>query len=190
MAEALLSVGGQNVTLDDIRAKAKHEPLKAYLRGAKPVAMKRRAEPSAEYVARMAALRARLEESEYQTLVGAEESYSGIVGGVSFSQLERNQISTIFNILLTMAAVGTAAWYWTAYRPPIVRVSLSLTSALVLGIVETILYARYLSNVAEAERRRAQASKHKAGLVPSKLMHESGRNEKPAMHRPELKKDR
>lgn len=72
-------------------------------------------------------------------------------------QMDKSHLSTVVNVLVTMAATAYGLWWWTRYNWTLgARVALCLTGALLLGVAETFLYVRYVQGVTEASRRRRE----------------------------------
>lgn len=109
------------------------------------------------YRARMRALEASLAEASYQSLVAPREtvSASGLTIASSCDtsdkedeRREKNQISTMINIAISMMTAAMAAWYWTPQGVSLPkRVLICFASAIALGAAEVFLYLRYLVKI-------------------------------------------
>jgi len=115
-----------------------------------------KAQPSPEYVALMARLRREQEQREYAKLV----SKRGLDNSV---EEEKDDISPslVLNILLSVVMCAVAMFYLTRWWPNDgLRVLVSLSAGIVVGVAEVTVYAGYLRKVKESrEKERAKREK-------------------------------
>lgn len=122
---------------------------------------------SPEFESMMAKLRLRQAEIEYQRLIKPkpefqtlhEEDILSTLLAAQQTKEVKNQITTIVNILVSVASVAYAAWYWTGSSwglQTVWRVLLMVLAGLLVLIAEVVVYMGYVRRVHEA-RTREQA---------------------------------
>lgn len=150
------------------------------LRGTKVVKPPEPEKPpkSPEFLAQMERLRAQAQEQEYQALVkGLKEPASLSVDPADEGEIKpgqmakeiKEQLSAIVNILLSVASVAWALWYWTASSMNIslaTRTLLSLFGAGVILVAEVFIYTRYKFKVDDA-RQKERGKKEKVQVISS-----------------------
>lgn len=130
--------------------------LKSLMRGIKVYHTPKAPRPvNADYEARMQALRDRLEEQSYQSLV-QDTAHSALADTRSELRELKNQLSTVINVLISIFTAAMASWYWTPSWPVGSRVLASLGSAIGLGAIEAFLYFRYLAKIQQSNQREAK----------------------------------
>lgn len=125
-----------------------------------------RPEPSEEYKALMARLRADQERREYKTLLEKQEAesqqaLSGQIGEETQEEVKDDiSPSLILNMLLSVVMCAWVAFYLTKWWPNDgIRVLVSLATAVVVGVAEVTVYAAYLRKVEDSrnkERRKRE----------------------------------
>lgn len=117
---------------------------------------------SPEFLTQMELLRRRNKELEYQRLIKNDASLSlASVGDPVMSPSQeakqlKHQITTIFNVLVSVCSVSYAVWYWTDSSMRIsapARVLLSLFFGLLVLIAEVVVFNGFLSRVEDARRK-------------------------------------
>lgn len=128
-----------------------------------------------EYEAMMAKLRLKQAEVEYQRLVRPKPEYETL-HETDFTSMPlaaqqakevKNQITTIINVLVSVASVAYAAWYWTGSSwglDPVWRVLFMVLAGLLVLIAEVVVYMGYIRRVDEA-RTRERAKKEVKKVV-------------------------
>ncbi|KAK5099468.1 hypothetical protein LTR70_002368 [Exophiala xenobiotica] len=143
--------------------------LNTLLRGTKPYIAPPppKPEPSAEYKALMARLRADQERREYRAMVAKQEAesqqaLSGQIGTDRDEEEGKDDISPslVLNIVLSVVMCAGVAFHLTRWWPNDgVRVLVSLGTAILVGVAEVTVYAAYLRKVEESktmERRKKE----------------------------------
>ncbi|BFZ60551.1 hypothetical protein YB2330_001588 [Saitoella coloradoensis] len=165
---AEISQALQQTTTDD--EKKAEWGLSALMKGTSVyIPEKETKQPNPKYVAHLESLRRQNEEKEYASMVGtaAHLSPSGLTisptAGLSPDDARelRSHLSTILNIFLTMASMFAAIWVWGKHWSLVTRVLVGLASAIALGVVETIVYLRYLSKVEDGRERERKKLERK-----------------------------
>ena len=105
---------------------------------------------SQTYLDLMARLRLEQQEREYQELLGNRAQPTQIKPDSIDAKQIKEEITTIFNILISVAAVAWAMWHWTVYMPVQVRTLASLFGAILILVAEVVVYMGYRRRVAEA----------------------------------------
>lgn len=117
-----------------------------------------------EYLKTMQRLQLEQKEKEYQRLVNPSPEFqtlyeptkgSTISAGQAHKEL-KSHITTMFNILISVASVVYAIWYWTATSWRLqdsYRVLLCLFFGLLVLVAEVVVYMGYLNRVEEARVR-------------------------------------
>ncbi|EXJ94584.1 hypothetical protein A1O1_02980 [Capronia coronata CBS 617.96] len=118
-------------------------------------------QPSPEYVALMDRLRKEQEQRDYAHMVSKRAS---VYGGVEEGEgEERDDISPslVLNILLSIVLCAIAMFYLTRWWPNDgLRVLVSLSTGMVVGVAEVTVYAGYLRKVRlSKEKERAKREK-------------------------------
>ncbi|CCK68296.1 Vph2p KNAG_0A06370 [Huiozyma naganishii CBS 8797] len=119
---------------------------------------------SPEFKQHLDALRSKLDEQEYQKMVGNDHRDSnGALGynetdeWISPAQMSkqiREQVTTVFNVLVSVASVVFAIWYWSKSSkrfPTHIRILLCLFFGLLVLIAEVVVYNGYLKKIDEAK---------------------------------------
>lgn len=117
-----------------------------------------------EFIKSMEILRSKALEQEYRDLVDPP-SHSTLFQTTDLDELlspaqagreAKSHVTTIFNILVSVASVAYAVWYWTATSwalPPSLRVLLCVFFALLVLVAEVVVYLGYLNRIEEARVR-------------------------------------
>ncbi|KAE8266228.1 hypothetical protein A4X09_0g6118 [Tilletia walkeri] len=80
------------------------------------------------------------------------------------------QISAVLNIVVSMGAVATAAWWAAGSASVIWKTLVCLLLAIVVGVAETVMYARYWRvSVEQTATRKAKMTGFDAGKAPIPL---------------------
>lgn len=144
-----------------------------------------------EYLALMAKLRRQQEETEYYDLLGGAANsralgYDAATGDDELTpgqqiKVVREQITTIFNIAISGAAVAYAAWYWSAVYAnwSVARRTLLAVFAFLLTVLaEVVVYLGYLRRVEDAKLKERKLKEKKEVLNSVELQNASADNEK------------
>ncbi|ODQ53371.1 hypothetical protein SAICODRAFT_7093 [Saitoella complicata NRRL Y-17804] len=165
---AEISKAIRQTTTDDAK-KAQWE-LSALMKGTSVYIPKKEIkQPDPKYLAHLESLRRQNEEKEYASMFGTAThlSPSGLTisptAGLSPDDARelRSHLSTILNIFLTMASMFAAVWVWGKHWSLVTRVLGGLASAIALGLVEAIVYLRYLSKVEDGRKREKKKLERK-----------------------------
>lgn len=119
---------------------------------------------SKQFLKSMEVLRLRAKEEEYQRLVRPsphqtlyEEKFDAEhLSPAQAAKEVKSHITTIFNILISVASVVYAIWYWTSTSWAIrdsYRVLLCLFFGLLVLIAEVVVYMGYLNKIEDAKIR-------------------------------------
>lgn len=120
--------------------------------------------PSPEYVALMARLRAEQEQRDYKTMLAREayEERRALLGQDPDEEKDDISPSLVLNILLSVVMCAGAAFYMTRWWPNDgVRVLVSLTTGIVVGVAEVTVYAGYLRKVEESRAKETKLREKK-----------------------------
>lgn len=126
---------------------------------------------SSEFKEQLEQLNLKLQEREYQEMVKRKDDISSktkITMGISndndntdwitpaqINKQIKEQITTIFNILVSVASVVYAIWYWTnssGYFALEVRILLCLFFGLLILVAEIVVYNSYLNKIEVAKQ--------------------------------------
>ncbi|KAL7271040.1 Vacuolar ATPase assembly integral membrane protein [Rhizina undulata] len=108
-------------------------------------------EPTPEYKALMARLRAEAEAKEYASLVSGV-SPEGIDDDFTMKDL-KSQLSIIANVLLSTFATAVAVWMVASSWDVPERLALAFTTALVVCIAEVVIFGGYMRRMEEGKAR-------------------------------------
>lgn len=119
---------------------------------------------TAEFIKSMEALRANALEQEYRQLVNPsphstlfpQTGLEELINPAQAGREAKSHITTIFNILISVASVAYAIWYWTATSwalPISLRVLMCVFFALLVLVAEVVVYLGYLNRIEEARVR-------------------------------------
>lgn len=153
----------------NLRFKEKYEPGKSY---------------SKEFREQLETLKLRQQELEYQQLIRRYKGREGsrVVASLKLDSDEeeltpaqmnkqiKEQITTVFNILLSVVSVVFAIWYWSGSSMNIdvpYRVLLCLFFGILVLVAEVVVYNSYLNKIEEA--RALERSKKEKKKVLKKL---------------------
>lgn len=123
-----------------------------------------RPEPTPEYVALMARLRAEQEQRDYKALVArqAYEEQKALLGQDLEEQKDDISPSLVLNVLLSVVMCAGVAFHLTRWWVNDgVRVLVSLGTGLVVGVAEVTVYAAYLRKVDESRRKERRLKEKK-----------------------------
>lgn len=128
---------------------------------------------SKEFLKSMETLRLKAKEDEYQALVNPAPQYKTLYEVSTKEQASaaqtiketKSHLTTIFNVLISVASVVYAIWYWTdtswklsnAYR-----VLLCLFFGILVLVAEVVVYMGYLNKIEDArvkERNKKEVKK-------------------------------
>ncbi|ODV78261.1 uncharacterized protein CANTADRAFT_90627 [Suhomyces tanzawaensis NRRL Y-17324] len=125
-----------------------------------------------EFIKSMERLRLEAKEREYERLVNPspqhqtlyEQSNDQLTPAQAHKEL-KSQVTTIVNILISVASVAYAIWYWTDTSWKLkdsYRILLCLFFALLVLVAEVVVYLGYLNKIEDAkvtERRTKEVKK-------------------------------
>lgn len=192
-AEKEKIISSSRIMFDDLKRIHTMAPSKMqllqYMSDMIPVfeVYERKADPekkTKEYVTLMTRLRLEQEEKEYRQLLRKEVgSYVSEVDGIGkyafmrHSEVDVNkldigletkavkyQMTTIFNIFLTVASVGYAVWYWSdssAFIGNELRVLLSIFASILVLVAEVVVFGGYMRKVDDARDRERHVAERK-----------------------------
>lgn len=129
---------------------------------------------SEEFKAQLNRLRAVQEEKEYQQMINRDGLYEGSDENEAPSVAQMNkeikeQVSAVFNVLLTVFGSVYAVWYATGYGWDIhLRVLLCLFSGILVLIADVVMYNAYYRKIEEA--RRVERGKKESKKVLKRLV--------------------
>lgn len=135
---------------------------KLYVREYIPEECTRRKPKSKEYIEYMNKLRMEEQANEFDRLVNKRSEFQTLYDHMSKDSLTplqehkqvKSQITTIFNIFISVASVTYAIWYWSNSSMRLndaYRVLLCLFFGLIVLIAEVFVYMSYLNKVEEAK---------------------------------------
>lgn len=113
-----------------------------------------------EFQKQLDEIRLRLQEEEYKQLINNNKNKFGSISDDSpaptFADINKeikNQVTTIFNILLSVCSVVYAIWYWTQnYNSLSTRVLMCLFFGLLVLVAEVVVFNSYLRKVDLAKK--------------------------------------
>lgn len=142
-----------------------HVPLSELVRGTEvyfePVVVP---EKSKDYLDLMAKLRVQQQEREYQELLGNKEDPVRLKPGSIDAKAVKEEITTIFNIMISVGAVAYAIWRWTPHWSLQTRTLASIFGAFFILVAEVVVYLGYRRRVDEA-REAAKNLKEKRKVI-------------------------
>lgn len=178
-----------------LKNESKNERIMYYLSDMKPIFeiyedKVRGGEKSPEFIKLMEKLQKEEDEKNYRTLINRgmynviENEVDGIgkykflkEGGLIGYNKEnsigtqakemKHQITTIFNIMITVVSVGYAVWYWSGSSMNINngnRILLSLFSSILVLVAEVVVFGGYLRKVEEARDKERKVVERKQVL--------------------------
>lgn len=125
-----------------------------------------------EFLKSMELLRLKASEEEYRQLIKPKQEFTTLYDeeDENFNPAQahkevKSHITTIFNILISVASVVYAIWYWTDSSWKIkdsYRVLLCLFFGLLILVAEVVVYMSYLNKIDEAkikERNKKEVKK-------------------------------
>lgn len=128
-----------------------------------------------EFKEQLEKLRLKQEEIEYQKLVKGDDNKTNNLFNVKEGdELEltpaqinkqiKEQVTTIFNILLSVVSVVFAIWYWTGTSMRIetqYRILLCLFFGILVLVAEVVVYNSYLTKIDDAKQRERNKKERK-----------------------------
>lgn len=120
-----------------------------------------------EFRKQLETLRLQMEEKNYQTMLkrnGVTLSSNSTDGEISLAQINRElkeQITTIFNILVSVVSVIWAIWYWSSSLAPQWRILLCLFFGILILIADVVVYSSYLRKIDEAKDKERKKKEQK-----------------------------
>lgn len=121
-------------------------------------------EKSQEYLDLMSELRLRQQEKEYQELIGRNEEQTVIKPGTIEAKALKEEVTTIFNITISVVAVAWAIWKWTPYWSVQSRTLACLFGSILILVAEVVVYLGYRRRVNDA-RNTAKVLKEKRKII-------------------------
>ncbi|SCV01587.1 LAME_0G17194g1_1 [Lachancea meyersii CBS 8951] len=119
-------------------------------------------------------LRLELNEQEYQEMVKRDGLTTfhdeDNLTPAQMNKQVKEQVTTVFNILVSVVSVVFAAWYWSgssAGMKPHNRIILCLFSGILILVAEVVVYNSYLRKIDEARKR--EKSKREVKTVIKQL---------------------
>ncbi|SCU89974.1 LANO_0D07096g1_1 [Lachancea nothofagi CBS 11611] len=129
---------------------------------------------SEEFKKQLGRLRLEQDEKEYQDMVRRDKLATfhddEALTPAQMSKQVKEQITTVFNILVSVVSVVFAAWYWSgssAGMKPHNRIFLCLFGGILILVAEVVVYNSYLRKIDEARVR--ERSKKEVKTVVEKL---------------------
>ena len=130
-----------------------------------------------EFKEQLNKLRLMQQENEYQKLVNKEKEHSSLVHVKEGDELElspaqinkqiKEQVTTIFNILLSVVSVVFAIWYWTGTSMRVevqYRILLCLFFGILVLVAEVVVYNSYLNKI-DAAKQKERRKKEKKKVI-------------------------
>lgn len=139
---------------------------------------------SEDFKKSLAKLKLQQDEEEYQNMIKKSDLITGGRGPdeeITLAQINRQikeQITTVFNILVSVGSVVFAVWYWSgssARLAPQYRVLLCLFFGILVLVAEVVVYNSYLTKIHEAKTKE-QSKKETKKVV--KTLTFSGQKDK------------
>lgn len=127
---------------------------------------------TAEYHALMENLREQQQEKEYRQLIGQPTDGSTTLPSIGQeAKVVKEQLTTVFNILISAASVVAALWYWTKTGnwKDSTRTLLCIFGGLLTLVAEVVVYLGYIRRVNEA-RLTEQQLKEVSYVVSSEVI--------------------
>lgn len=112
-----------------------------------------------EYLER---LKIQQQEKDYQRLISTNtelDAYRDEEGSVTLAQMNREmkeQVTTVFNILVSVVSVSFAFWYWSGSSSGMAlhyRILISLFFGILVLIAEVVVYNSYLQRISDARAK-------------------------------------
>lgn len=113
-------------------------------------------------------------EEEYQTLVNKEKDSNGLfhvkdgddlnLSPAQINKQIKEQVTTIFNILISVISVIFAIWYWTSSSMNIqvqYKILLCLFFGILVLVAEVVVYNSYLTKIDEARNKEINQKEKK-----------------------------
>ncbi|CUS20667.1 LAQU0S01e11870g1_1 [Lachancea quebecensis] len=125
-----------------------------------------------EFKEHLEQLRSEQEEKDYQAMVrrdglGAMLENGEVLTPAQMTKQVKEQVTTVFNILVSVVSVVFAVWYWTGsstrMEPP-TRVLLCLFGGILVLVADVVVYNSYLRKIEEA-RVRERSKKERKTVV-------------------------
>ncbi|KAL3232261.1 Vacuolar ATPase assembly integral membrane protein VPH2 [Nakaseomyces bracarensis] len=132
---------------------------------------------SAEFRRDLEKLRASLDEMEYQEIVRHRKLNMFVdnddddLTPAQMNKQIKEQVTTVFNILISVVSVVVAIWYWSRNSHVLQvhhRVLLCLFFAILVLVAEVVVYSSYLRKIDEA--RKHEKSKKERKRVVKKIV--------------------
>ncbi|GMM53284.1 hypothetical protein DASB73_042470 [Starmerella bacillaris] len=101
---------------------------------------------TAEYLQLMKDLRSKQQEYEYKKLIADQNPDIKQTIDFKISKDVQDQLTVILNVLISIAAVTWAFWYWCSSWDLGARVLMSLGAGAITGAAEVTVFVRYLRN--------------------------------------------
>lgn len=132
----------------------------------------KRPKQTEEFKKQMEQLRESAKEQEYQNLIkNSEFSRTAPANNNNDDDLSPNQmmkevkeqVTTIFNVLVSVGSVAWALWYWSGSSMGLgyaARTLMALFGALIVLIAEVVIYSRYKYKVDDARKTERKKKEH------------------------------
>ncbi|CAR22496.1 VPH2-like protein [Lachancea thermotolerans] len=125
-----------------------------------------------EFKEHLEKLRSEQEEKDYQAMVrrdglGAMLEDREELTPAQMAKQVKEQITTVFNVLVSVVSVVFAVWYWTGsstHMEPPTRVLLCLFGGILVLVADVVVYNSYLRKIEEA-RVRERSKKERKTVV-------------------------
>lgn len=126
-----------------------------------------------EFKQQLQRLKLQQQETDYQQLIkksgppGATVADEDMVTPAQMHREVKEQVTTVFNILVSVVSVSFALWYWSGSSSGMAlhyRVLISLFFGILVLIAEVVVYNSYLQRVSDA-RAREKCKKERKKVV-------------------------
>lgn len=134
------------------------------------------------YIELMARLKRDEEEREYKRLAGLTGTEKTNLQAVTKEVNE--QLTTIFNVLVSVVAVAWAFWYWCSSWYLGARILAALFAGIVVAIAEVVVLNGYHRRLNEGKTRKALKEKHISNAVEEKHVEKKDPNSEPVLTAP------
>lgn len=127
------------------------------------------------YVDLMARLKREEEEREYKKLTGLANSDEKM-NLQAVTKEVNEQLTTIFNVLVSVVAVAWAFWYWCSSWYLGARILAALFAGIIVAIAEVVVLNGYYRRLGEGKAKRVHRENRKTHIADEKLVEKSTLN--------------
>ncbi|CCD27338.1 Vph2p NDAI_0K01470 [Naumovozyma dairenensis CBS 421] len=106
-----------------------------------------------------------IKKDKQNTLLGSNERDDNVdLSPAEINKQIKEQITTVFNILVTVVSVVFAIWYWSgssSYLPLHYRLLLCILAGITVLVAEVVVYNSYLNKIQEAKLKERSKKERK-----------------------------